>query len=389
MVAFNNTKVAFISKSNNELIRAKILFKSISSPFIVKIGTGLVNLAVKIHFPIAWIVKPTIYAHFCGGVSIDDCKETVKTMGQYNVKSILDYSVEGKESIEDINHAMKETLNAIKNAGKDPNVPFAVFKPTAFTRHEILIKVSANEELTDSEKQEHKDFRDRIHILCEAAYNNKIPILIDAEDYAFQVAIDAVVEENAIKYNKERAIVYNTLQMYRWDRLDFLKKSYKKAVEGNYFLGMKFVRGAYMEKERARAAEMGYKDPIQPNKESTDNDYNAALKFCMEHIDRIYIFNGTHNEKSSLYLVELMKEQGIARDDDRTWFSQLYGMSDNISFNLGAEGYNVAKYLPYGPIKHVLPYLLRRAEENTSIEGQTGRELALILEERNRRKIEK
>ena len=389
MVAFNDTKIAFVSKSNNELLRAKILFKSISSPTMVKIGTSLVNFAIKIHFPIAWIVKPTIYAHFCGGVSIDDCKGTAETMGKFNVKSILDYSVEGKESIEDINHALKETLYAIKNAGKDPNVPFAVFKPTAFTRHDILIKVSANEELTDSEKQEHQDFKDRIHTLCKAAYDNNIPILIDAEDYAFQVAIDEVVEENAIKYNKEKAIVFNTLQMYRWDRLNFLKKSYEKAVEGNYFLGMKFVRGAYMEKERARAAEMGYKDPIQPDKESTDNDYNAALKFCIEHIDKIYVFNGTHNEHSSNYLTELMTEKGIARDDARIWFSQLYGMSDNISFNLGAEGYNVAKYLPYGPIKHVLPYLLRRAEENTSIEGQTGRELALILEERNRRKAEK
>lgn len=389
MVAFNNTKVAFASKSNNELLRAKVLFKSISNPTLVKVGTSLVNLSIKIHFPIAWAVKPTIYAHFCGGISIDDCRGTAETMGKYNVKSILDYSVEGKESIEDINHALKETLYAIENAGKDHNVPFAVFKPTAFTRHDILIKVSAKDELTDSEKQEHQDFKDRIHTLCEAAYNNNIPILIDAEDYAFQLAIDEVVEENAIKYNKEKAIVFNTLQMYRWDRFDFLKESYKKAIEGNYFLGMKFVRGAYMERERARAAEMGYKDPIQPNKESTDKDYNAALKFCMEHLDKIDIFNGTHNEESSLYLTELMEEKGIAKDDNRIWFSQLYGMSDNISFNLGAENYNVAKYLPYGPIKHVLPYLLRRAEENTSIEGQTGRELALILEERNRRKAEK
>ena len=389
MVAFENTKIAFISKSDSDILRAKLLFKTISSPTIVKISTGLVNFALGIHFPIAWAVKPTIYAHFCGGISIEDCKDTARIMGEHNVKSILDYSVEGKESIDDINHALKETLNAIKNAGQDKNVPFAVFKPTAFTRHDILIKYSAGTKMTDSEKQEYIDFKDRIHTLCKAAHESDIPILIDAEDYAYQLAIDEIVDENAAKYNKEKAIVYNTLQMYRWDRLDFLKKSYEKSVKGNYFLGMKFVRGAYMEKERARALEMGYKDPIQPDKESTDRDYNAALKFCVDHLDTVSVFNGTHNEESSIYLTELMKEKNIAKDDNRCWFSQLYGMSDNISFNLGAEGYNVAKYLPYGPIKHVMPYLLRRAEENTSVKGQTSRELNLILTEQDRRKAVK
>ena len=388
MLAFSNTEIAFISKTDKELLRAKLLFKTVANPNIVKIGIKMVNIANKIYFPMGWAVKPTIYAHFCGGVSIDDCKNTVQTMGKYNVKSILDYSVEGKESIEDINNALKETLKAIENAGQDSNIPFAVFKPTAFTRHDILIKYGEKTEMNNSEKQEFQDFRNRINTLCKAAFDNNIPILIDAEDYAYQAAIDFVVEENMERYNKEKAIVYNTLQMYRWDRLDFLKESYEKAIKGNYYLGMKFVRGAYMEKERARAKEMNYKDPIQINKEKTDGDFNAALKFCIEHIDKISIFNGTHNEYSSKYLAELMEEKGFAKNDDRIWFSQLFGMSDNISFNLGAAGYNVAKYLPYGPVKHVMPYLLRRAEENTSIGGQTGRELSLILKEQNRRKLE-
>ena len=257
---------------------------------------------------------------------------------------------------------------------------------TAFTTANVLEKVSAGMELSDEEKKEADNFRDRINTLCKAAYDAGLPILIDAEDSWYQNFIDDVVTKMMQKYNKEKAIVYNTLQMYRHDRLDYLKKDYEKAVAGNYFLGMKFVRGAYMEKERERALEKGYPSPIQPDKESTDRDYNAALKFCIEHIDVISVFNGTHNEYSSNYMAELMAEAGLEKNDSRTFFAQLYGMSDHISFNLASYGYNVAKYVPYGPVKHVMPYLFRRAEENTSVAGQTGRELSLIIQERNRRK---
>ncbi|MCF8370510.1 MAG: proline dehydrogenase family protein [Bacteroidales bacterium] len=386
---FNNTEIAFRSKSDKDLAWAYFLFRILANTKLVIFANKLLGLALSLKIPIGWIVKPTVYKHFVGGETIDGCQKSVRLLEKYKVKAILDFSVEGKESIEDIEHAVKETLQSIKNAASDPNVPFAVFKPTAFTRADILEKVSAGAKLSAADKIEADNFRKRVNTLCQAAYDANIPILIDAEDSWFQKFIDDVVTENQMQFNKEKAIVYNTLQMYRWDRLDFLKQSYEHAKANNYFYGVKFVRGAYMEKERERAKEKGYKSPIQPDKESTDRDYNAALKYCMEHIDRISIFNGTHNEYSSQYLADLMAEQGLEKNDSRIYFAQLFGMSDHISFNLGNEGYNVAKYLPYGPVQHVMPYLFRRAEENTSVAGQTGRELSLILKERERRKGKK
>jgi len=365
------------------------LFKTISNSTFVSIANGLTKFALKVKIPIKWAVKPTLYNHFVGGVSIQDANKTIRKLENHNVKAILDYSVEGSEADEDIEAALQETLKAIKNAGQDENIPFAVFKPTAFGKEEVMEKASQAKELSVDDQKELDKFKERILLLCQTAYDNNIPILIDAEDSWYQQIIDDITNEMMAKFNKEKAVVWNTFQMYRWDRLDFLDKSYQMAVEGNYYLGAKFVRGAYMEKERARAAEKRYKDPIQPDKESTDRDYNAALKYCVERIDRISIFNGTHNEESSQYLVDLMEEHKLACNDFRCWFSQLYGMSDHISFNLAKEGFNVAKYLPYGPIKHVLPYLLRRAEENTSAADQSGRELNLIKKERIRRKSEK
>ncbi len=386
MLNFNNTEIAFKSKSNGHLLWSWFLFSLLSKASLVKLINKLLSFALKIKLPIGWLVRPTVYGHFVGGESIKDCKNVVEQLGEFNVKAILDYSVEGKESEEDILNALNETLQSIKNAARNPNIPFAVFKPTAFTTANVLEKVSAGMDLSDEEKTEADNFRNRIDTLCKAAHDADLPILIDAEDSWFQKFIDEVVTDMMQKYNKEKAIVYNTLQMYRHDRLDYLKKDYEKAVAGNYFLGMKFVRGAYMEKERERAIEKGYPSPIQPDKESTDRDYNAALRFCIEHIDKISVFNGTHNEYSSNYLAELMEEAGLEKNDSRTFFAQLYGMSDHISFNLANYGYNVAKYVPYGPVKHVMPYLFRRAEENTSVAGQTGRELSLIIQERNRRK---
>ena len=386
MITFDNTEIAFKSKTDNDLRRSYVLFKTLAHNSLVRIGGSLTQTAIRMHIPINWIVKPTIYKQFVGGETIAECADTVHELAKYNVKAILDYSVEGREAPEDIQAALDETLHSIPNAAKEANIPFAVFKPTAFTTSNVLTKVSAGQQLTPAEAAEADNFRNRIDMLCKAASDQNIPILIDAEDSWYQNFIDEVVDQMMAKYNGERAIVFNTFQMYRHDRLEFLKKSWQKAVDGNYFLGAKFVRGAYMEKERERALEMKYPSPIQPDKESTDRDYNRALKFCMEHIDRITIFNGTHNEYSSQYLTELMKEKGLKNGDPRVWFSQLYGMSDHISFNLAHAGYNVAKYLPYGPVKHVIPYLVRRAEENTSVKGQTGRELSLISKEMNRRK---
>jgi proline dehydrogenase len=386
MISFENTEIAFQSKTDKDLKRAQLLFKMIASNILVSAGKFGSRAALKLGIPVGWAVKPTIYAHFVGGETIEECYKSVRLLGKYDVKAILDYSVEGTDSLEDIDRAMDETLKTIHNAGKDANVPFAVFKPTAFTHEIVLEKVSAGEALTAEEEKEADNFRQRVGKLCQTAFDQDVPILIDAEDVAFQNFIDEVVEFNMEKFNKEKAIVFNTFQMYRWDRLDVLERMYNRAVEKDYYLGAKFVRGAYMEKERARAEEMGYKDPIQPDKESTDRDYNAALKFCIERIDRIAIFNGTHNEYSSRYMTELMAAHNLPADDNRCWFSQLYGMSDHISFNLAHAGYNVAKYVPFGPVRSVLPYLIRRTEENTSISGQTSRELGLVNGEIIRRK---
>lgn len=389
-IDFNNTEVAFASKSNADLNKAYILFKTIASPNIVKMGEKMLNLALSIHFPINWAVKPTIYQHFVGGESIESSNAAIRKLEEHNVKAILDYSVEGKEEAEDIQLAFEETKRAIKNAGQDPNIPFAVFKPTAMGRSIVLEKASMKSaDMNEKEKAEELQFRKRIHELCKTAYESNIPILIDAEHSWYQNIIDEATNTEMANFNKEKAIVFNTFQMYRHDRLAFLKKSHKMATEGGYYLGAKFVRGAYMEIERERAGIKGYEDPIQPNKDATDNDFNAALKYCIDNIDNIKVFNGTHNENSTQYMIDMMKEKGIANNDDRCWFSQLYGMSDHISFNVAKVGYNVAKYLPYGPVKHVMPYLLRRAEENTSAQGQSGRELTLIMKEKDRRKSKK
>lgn len=386
MTGFENTEIAFAYKTNKELRKAYYLFRIVGSPLMVRVGKVLTRLSLALSVPIKWAIKPTIYSHFCGGESIDESLRVVEKLNKYRVKSILDYSVEGKEKPEDIEAALQETLKTIKNAAGNPNIPFAVFKPTAFTTGRILEKLSAGYKLSQAEDREAKGFRDRIDLLCKTAFEQDIPILIDAEDSWYQKFIDDLVEEMMKKYNREKAIVFNTLQMYRKDRLSFLEESFSRALKGDYFLGIKFVRGAYMEKERERAHKLAYPDPINIDKPATDKMYDDGLRFTTDHLDRITVFSGTHNENSNILLCRLMEEKGIAKNDNRIWFSQLYGMSDHISFNLASEGYNVAKYVPYGPVKHVLPYLIRRAEENTSVAGQSSRELELVKRERKRRK---
>jgi proline dehydrogenase len=386
MVSFSSTEIAFRIKSDKELRRAYFLFRSISNKTLVRVGGFLSKIAIKVHFPISWIVKPTIYSHFCGGETIADCLPTIRKLSRYNVKSVLDYSVEGGEDLEQIQADLEETIRTVLHAGENKDIPFAVFKPTAFIVSEVLAKRSAGLRLTAEEQEEVERFHQRVETLCRTAFDHDVRIMIDAEDVCYQDHIDEVVMEMMEKYNRQKAIVFNTYQMYRWDRLDIFRKDLEIARKKGFYLGIKFVRGAYMERERKRALEGGYPSPIHPDKESTDRDYDAALKMAVENIDRVSIFNGTHNEQSSLYLTLLMEEHKIPRDDDRCWFSQLYGMSDHISFNLAHLGYNVAKYLPYGPVRHVLPYLIRRTEENTSIAGQTSREFSMILEERKRRK---
>lgn len=386
MISFDSTEIAFRIKTDKELQKAYLLFRAISNRGLVKIGGLFSRFAIGIRFPITWIVKPTIYSHFCGGETIGDCLPTIDKLARHKVKSVLDYSVEGGEHSKQIEAALEETLRTILNAADNENIPFAVFKPTAFCRSDVLQKKSTGDKLDAEEEQEAERFRNRVEKLCLAAHENGVRIMIDAEDHCYQDFVDGVVMEMAEIYNGEQAIVYNTYQMYRWDRMEVFRRDLDRARSKNFYLGIKFVRGAYMERERKRADELGYPSPIHPDKESTDRDYDEALKFAVENIDRVSIFNGTHNEKSSLYLAQLMAENNITKDDERCYFSQLYGMSDHISFNLAHEGYNVAKYLPYGPVRHVLPYLIRRTEENTSIAGQTSRELSLILKERKRRK---
>jgi proline dehydrogenase len=387
-INFEDTKTAFRIKSDRDLRRAYILFKLISYPILVKIGNPVIKVCSALRIPIGWIVKPTAFKHFVGGETLEDCQPAVEKIKTANVYSILDYSVEGKESDKAICAALEETLRAVKNAGKNPEIPFAVFKPTAFGKHHALEVLSAEGTPDPETKEEGEKFRSRIDTLCKTAFAYDIPIMIDAEDTYIQHFIDKVVMEMMQLYNKEKCIVYNTYQMYRHDRISILEADIKKAREEKFFLGAKFVRGAYMERERLRAEKMDYEDPIQPDKESTDKDYNLALKISMDNLDIVSIFNGTHNEYSSKYLADLMIEQGINPADKRIWFSQLYGMSEHISYNLSDAGFNVAKYVPYGPVRFVLPYLMRRVEENTSVKGQTGRELSLIKKERQRRKHE-
>jgi proline dehydrogenase len=386
MLDFNNTESAFITKSKRKLKKAWWLFKIVGSPFLVKSGKFFINMANAIRLPVKWLVKPTIYSHFCGGETLAECGSNVKLLATHGVKSILDYSVEGTETDEDIHLALEETLKAIRHAAQDPDIPFSVFKPTAFAPFHILEKASAGELFTEYDKAEAMKFEERIETLFRTGFELDVPVMIDAEETWIQPYIDSLVQKMMEKYNKAKAIVYNTLQMYRQDRLDFLHKSLEEAEKGNYFLGMKLVRGAYMEKERARAEKLNYPSPIHPDKTSTDKSYDDALAFCVEHIDRISLFNGTHNENSCQLLARLLKEKELNTNDPRIFSSQLFGMSDHISFNMAKAGYNVAKYIPYGPVKHVLPYLIRRAEENTSVAGQTGRELSLLSQELKRRK---
>jgi proline dehydrogenase len=383
MISFENTENAFKAKSNYELRRSYWLFKLIGNPSLVKMGAGLGPLALKVGFK--GLIKGTIFKQFVGGETIHDCSETIQQLGKYKVGTILDYSVEGKESEEDFDHCFHETLDTIRRAKNDPNIPFCVFKVTGLARFQLLEKVSAAERLNEAENQEWQKVKKRVAGICASAVENNQCIFIDAEESWIQPAIDDLANENMAVCNKRSAIVYNTYQLYRKDRLRYLEQSIQQAKTHSYFLGAKLVRGAYMEKERKRALEMNYPSPIQPNKDACDKDYNEALKLCVQNIDIIGLCAGTHNEESSLYLLELMREKNIQPSDPRIYFSQLLGMSDHISYNLSLNGYNVAKYVPYGPLKDVLPYLIRRAQENTSVKGQTGRELSLIMKEKTRR----
>lgn len=387
MISFDNTEIAFKSKSDKDLKRAYWLFKIVGIPASVKFGKVATSVAFKLHLPIQGAIKGTIFKQFCGGETIADCAEAIKHLDQYNIGTILDYSVEGKTSDEDFEKTTLEIIATIEKAKGNKAIPFAVFKVTGITRFGLLEKANdINSNLNDAEKKEFQELVERVDRICKKAYENNVPLFVDAEDSWIQDTIDRLTESMMVKYNKENTIIFNTMQMYRHDRLAYIHTCLNAAKIGGYHYGIKLVRGAYMEKERERAIEKGYPSPIQPNKEATDKDYDAALAFILDHLEIASLCAGTHNEESSAHLAKMMDERNLDKTDKRIYFAQLLGMSDHISYTLSNLNYNVAKYVPYGPIKEVMPYLLRRADENTSVAGQTGRELTLITKEINRRK---
>ncbi len=383
---FDNTQIAFSLKSDTELDRAYFLFKLIANEPLVRIGTAVTNFALKASLPVEGLIRATVFDHFCAGVNEHDSLKVVDNLFTKGVSSVLDYSVEGKEEEEQFDAVLEKTLKLIDFAKEKKSIPFAVFKPSGFGRIDLYEDVGLGKKLTSDETEEWNRIIARFEKVCKASYDSDVALLIDAEESWMQDAVDNLVEAMMAKYNKSKAIVFSTLQMYRWDRMDYLKKLHEKAKQEGFFIGMKLVRGAYMEKENDRAVEKGYPTPICASKEATDENYDAAVKYMVDNIDIMSIFEGTHNEASTYFLMNLMEEKGITSTDERIWFGQLYGMSDNISYNLAESGYNVAKYLPFGPVKDVMPYLIRRAEENTSVAGQTSRELTMIKAERNRRK---
>ncbi len=385
---FDDTQTAFALKSDSELERAYFLFKMIANEPLVRIGTAVTNFALKAHLPVQGLIRATVFDHFCGGVDEEDCLQVVDKMyAKGKVSSVLDYSVEGKEEEEQFESAFQKILTIIDFVEEKQAIPFGVFKPTGLGRFLIWEKKSAGVPLTASEAAEWERIENRFDLICKKAYEADIPLLIDGEESWMQDAADALVAKMMRKYNKEKAIVYNTLQLYRHDRLAYLQKLHEEAKVYKFKIGMKIVRGAYMEKEHDRAAEKGYPTPICSDKAATDANFNTTLTYILENIQDIAVFIGTHNEQSCYLAMELMGRYQIAKNDPNVWLGQLYGMSDHISFNLASAGYNVAKYLPFGPVRDVMPYLIRRAEENTSVAGQTTRELDLLTKEKKRRQL--
>ena len=384
---FQDTETAFADKSNADLNEKYRLFKMMNSPFLVNFGTSVTNFAFSIGLPISGLIKHTIFEQFCGGENIEECEQTIQKLGSSHIGTILDYSVEGKSAEEDFERTKDETILNLKRAKGDGNIPFAVFKITGIAPFGTLDKVSAGIDLPEKNQVKWQATKQRVNEICEFAHSISQPIFIDAEETWIQNAIDQLADEMMEKFNRESPIVFNTIQLYRHDRLEFLKTSHEKAKEKGYILAVKLVRGAYMEKEKARAEEMNYPSPIQPDKAATDRDYDLAIEYCLENIETIAFVAGTHNEQSTQKLAQMMHDKSIAPNHPHIFFSQLFGMSDNLSYVLAKNDYNVSKYVPYGPVKDAIPYLTRRARENTSVMGQVSRELDLIATELKRRRL--
>ena len=386
MINFDDTKAVFAHKSNWELKKSYYLFSILQYSLLVKIGSLVLKIFFFLRIPITKLVKMTIFNQFCGGENIQDCSKKINELYEFGIGTILDYSVEGKENDSDFEKTKQEIIKTILFSAQNSKIPFTVFKITGLGKSSLIEKASLDfKSLNENELLELNLVTRRVDEICKVASEKQVSVFVDAEDSWFQDYIDKVVESMIFKYNNESSIVYNTIQLYRHDRLQYMKALISRCNLNGKYLGLKLVRGAYMEKEREIAAKRNYQDPIQKDKIATDNDFTNAVEFCIKNIETVSLCAGTHNEKSVLHLTDLMRKRSLQNNHPRVWFAQLLGMSDHVSFNLSRKGYNVAKYVPYGPIKEVIPYLIRRAEENTSVSGQTGRELSLIkIEVENR-----
>lgn len=385
-INFEDIATAFAHKSDAQLRKSHLVFSVMDYPFIVKAGTAVTNAALAMKLPVKGLIKKTLFDHFCGGESIEGSEERMRRLAGAKVKTILDYSVEGEASEQGYDDAVEEALRVSDYSKQHVSIPFCVIKPTGIGSGKLLEKKQKGEPFTPEEQKRFDKIYERLDKIVAQAVKNDIKFMIDAEETWYQDVVDEMVFRLMKTYNKEKPYVYNTYQLYRHESYANMVKGYEEVTSAGCYFAAKLVRGAYMEKERERAEEKGYRDPIQPTKQATDEDYNKALAFVIDHIDKFAVCAGTHNEDSCQYLVDLMAEKGIDKSDDRVYFAQLLGMSDNISFKLASMGYNVAKYVPYGPVEKVLPYLFRRAEENTSIAGQSSREYRLIQKELKRRK---
>jgi proline dehydrogenase len=384
-ISLENSEVAFASRSKNDLFKMDLMFSLMNNPALNKLAISLLLTSIKLNLPIKPIVKATIFGHFCGGETLEECLKTIDNLAKFHIGTILDFSVEGEKNESGFDYVVEETIKTIQISGKRGDVPFAVFKTSGIASVEILEKAQKGKLETDLENQAFEKARKRFATICKSASDHNVRIFVDGEESWIQGIIDKWTYEEMAIYNKEKAIIFNTYQLYRSDIFGLLKKSHEKAKNECYVLGAKLVRGAYMEKEAAYALKNGLANPIQTSKENTDKDFDSAALYCAENVGSIHFCAGSHNEKSNQLLAEKMDNLRLKRDDHRIWFAQLLGMSDNISFALAKEGFNVAKYVPYGPVFSVMPYLVRRASENTSVAGQTSRELALIQKERKRR----
>ena len=382
---FDDTQVAFKMKKNFHLYNAIFLFNIITRKLLVTVFTNLTLLMLKMKLPVKWILKRTIYKHFCGGVDLIECQKIISGMHSMNVHSILDYSVEGQKNELSFENSCKKKIDIINSVSKSDAIPFAVFKPSSIGRYDLFKLISSEKNLSITEKEEWLRVVSRFHKICNQAMKMKIKILIDAEEFEVQKAIDDLSFQMMSKYNVNNVIVYNTVQMYRWDRLGYLKELINKNSKSKFKLGFKLVRGAYMEKERLLAKKGNYKSPICSTKSDTDINFDLAVEFMFNNIKKIDFFVATHNENSNYKVMELMNKNSLQNSTEKIWFGQLYGMSDNITFNLAKLGYNVAKILPFGPVENLVPYLIRRAQENSSFEGQSSRELNLLRKELKRR----